>query len=169
MVSITLIALNNYAQKQSTDPAFNSNMKIEAPGSSIAPSGLSYSTNLASVSSKVAKNFSKKFKNPSDLRINTLEKFTYIYCITDGVVNRVRYDKKGNWDYTIRYYQEDLLPKEVRKQVKSTFYDFDITGVTEVNVGDKTAYLVRIKDRDTWKTVKVLDDEMTITESYKSR
>jgi hypothetical protein len=170
MMAITLISFNGYAQKQSSDPAFNNNMKIE-PNSSAGnvTSAPSYSTNVAELNSKIGKNFSKNFKNPEDVRINKFKDFTYIYCVTNGVTNRIRYDRKGNWDYTIRYYQENLLPKEIRKQVRSTYYDFNIEGVTEVSVGDKTAYLVRIKSADLWKTVKIVDDEMIETESYQVR
>jgi len=158
----------SHAQKQSGDPNFNSKMKLNAPESLASPAtGTAYSSDLSSLSNKVVKNFKKNFKNADDLRISNFENRTYIYCKTNGIVNRVRYDKRGNWDYTIRYYEENQLPSEIRKQVKRTFFDFDISGVTEVSVGDKTAYLVRIKSIETWKTVKVLEDEMTIVESYR--
>lgn len=170
MIPIMLIAFISYSQKKTADPNFNSKMKISAPDSSVSPATeRSYSSDLSSVSSKIAKNFTRNFKNANDLRINKFDNYTYIYCINNGIVNRIRYDRKGNWDYTIRYYEEAQLPIEIRRQVRSTFLDYEIFGVTEVTVGDKTAYLVRIKTTEAWKTVKVLEDEMTIIESFRSK
>ncbi|MBC7829462.1 MAG: hypothetical protein H7122_17075 [Chitinophagaceae bacterium] len=170
IIQIMLVASIGYSQKQSADPTFNSKMKIGAPDSSVSPAtGSAYSTDLSSLSGKVLKNFKKNFRDVSDLRINTFENHTYVYCITNGIINRIRYDKRGNWNYTIRYYEEKLLPQEIRKQVRVHFLDFEISGVTEVTVGDKTAYLVRIQSVDTWKTVKIIEDEMTIVESFRGR
>lgn len=170
MISLTLLVTICSAQKQSADPNFNSKMKIAEPDSTVSPApAATYSRDLASLGTKVLKNFSKNFKDADDVRIIKVKDNTHIYCITNGVTNRIRYDKKGNWNYTIRYYQQDLLPKEIRRQVRSNFLDFEIAGVTEVNVGDKTAYLVRIRSIETWKTVKVLDDEMSIIESFQSK
>ncbi|HEY2722988.1 MAG TPA: hypothetical protein VGI82_14745, partial [Chitinophagaceae bacterium] len=40
-----------------------------------------------------------------------------------GIGYRTDYDKKGNWLYTIRTYDETKLPEEVRQFVKSNYYD----------------------------------------------
>lgn len=169
LIPLTLMLTVSHAQKRAADPRFNKNMKVAEDSAVSNAASASYSSDLSALNSKVSKNFTKNFKNAADLRISTYGSNTYIYCITDGIMNRIRYDKKGNWNYTIRYYLEDRLPADIRKQVKSNYYDFDIAGVTEVNVGDKTAYLVRIKSSEEWKTVKIVDDEMIITESFRIR
>jgi len=51
--------------------------------------------------------------------------------------------------------------------VKSNYYDYSIFLVQEVKVGDKTAYLVKIEDEKSFKTIRVVDGEMDEYESYK--
>jgi len=170
LIPLTLFLSAGFAQNQSAETVFNDKMKVTPPDSVVnQPKSLNYSTDIGSLSTKIAKNFTRNFKDVDDVRINLIKNYTYIYCKKDGITNRIRYDKKGNWDYTIRYYQEDQMPKEIRKQVKINFFDFEIDGVSEVSVGNKTAYLVTIKSIQTWKTVKILDDEMSVVGSYQAK
>ena len=66
----------------------------------------------------------------------------------------------------LRYYQEEKLPHEIRGLVKSTYYDYDIYLITEVNRNEKIAYVVKMEDKTSWKTVKVVDGEMEVLEDY---
>jgi hypothetical protein len=93
------------------------------------------------------------------------------YVIQDGfmarfkqqdITYRVIYNKTGTWMATFRYYNEDQLPREVRDAVKSTWYDFTITSVTEVSYGAKTALLVNIENNTSLKTIKVAGGEMEV-------
>ena len=121
---------------------------------------------LKETNKKVYRDFTRSFKDAQDIRVSKSGGMTNIFCTIDGIVNRVRYDKKGNWHHTIRYYFEQQLPKDVRHLVKTKYYDYSIFNVVEVNIGDKTAHLVSIEDKTTWKVIKVVDGEMEIMNEF---
>jgi hypothetical protein len=62
----------------------------------------------------------------------------------------------------IRYYNEEKLPREVRHLVKSNYYDFSIYHVSEFRSNGKTAYVVVLEDKTSWKKIKVVDSEFEI-------
>jgi len=83
------------------------------------------------------------------------------YKQEDSVSVRVDYDVKGNWSYTIRYYNEKKLPKDVRKLVRSTWYDYTISTIEELQIDTNFIYIVHIHDGDDWKMIRVADGEAT--------
>ena len=125
--------------------------------------------NTADINARALKEFSKAFKtatNASWYEIPGGSGFVAKFK-QDGIDTRVNYDRKGRWTGTILTYTEAHLPKDVRHMVKSNYYDYNIFLVQEVKVGDKTAYLVKIEDEKTFKTIRVVDGEMDEFESYK--
>jgi hypothetical protein len=168
---MVFLAAGSYAQKQGSDVVpFTYKSSLLLPDSPVnAEANAGYSTDLNSLGTRGLKHFTKSFRNAEDVRITKERNNSLVYCKINGVENRMKYDKKGNLNYAIRYYEEGLLPLDVRHIVKSTFYDYSITGVTEVNVDDKTAYLLNIKNGITWKKIKVLDGEMTIEQEFTER
>ena len=81
------------------------------------------------------------------------------------------YDGGGNWVYAIRQYYEKDLPAEVRKMVKSTYYDDAIGWVKEVwNAGadeDAPVYVVHIENSSSWKDLSIHDGIMEVLHSYR--
>lgn len=114
----------------------------------------------SAAASRALKNFSKYFKEAGnaswfDIRNAMMAKFT-----NDNIETNVYYDSKGRWLAKVRNYYEDNLPKDIRRRVKSTYYDANIFYVQEITVGRQMAYLVKIEDDTTIKTIRILDDEM---------
>jgi hypothetical protein len=118
-------------------------------------------------STKAAKNFHKEFRHVTDEAWQRSEDGFIATFKANGISTRVDYSKKGNWIATFRYYSEDLLPKDVRHIVKSEYYDYGITNIVELTVGQNTAYLITIEDKTSIKQVKVVDREMETTAEYK--
>ena len=81
--------------------------------------------------------------------------------VKDGITVRTGFNRKGNVLYTLRYYTEEHLPKDVLLQIKNYYYGKSIFGIVEVTVDGKTAYLVDLEDKTSWLKIKVLDGEMT--------
>lgn len=74
---------------------------------------------------------------------------------------RLDYDQHGKWLYTIRYINEKKLPREVRAQVRSTWYDYAISSVEEIQYGAlPLIYIVHIHEGNDWKLIRVSDGEM---------
>lgn len=84
------------------------------------------------------------------------------YAATAPKLTRAFHDKKGNLLFTIDYYGEKGLPAEVRRLVKSEFYQYTILTVEEVKSPDMHVYLVDIEDDTTIKTVRVADGETEV-------
>jgi len=86
---------------------------------------------------------------------------------TEGPVKAVyRYDKKGNWLYSILTYGENRMPEEVRGLVKSNYYDFNICWVKEVKEAQSTVYVAHIESATSWKEVAVQDGEMRVLKEF---
>ena len=77
------------------------------------------------------------------------------YFIRDGYGNRVIYDKKGRWLYSLITYGEDKLSRDIRAQIKSTYFDFTITLVEEVQMNEGIEYVVYLTDKSTIRILKV--------------
>lgn len=77
------------------------------------------------------------------------------YFVQDGYGDRVIYDKKGGWRSSLINYDEDKLPRDIRAEVKSTYFDFDIILVEEVHTIEGIEYIVYLEDKSNIRLVKV--------------
>jgi hypothetical protein len=98
---------------------------------------------------------------------NTIFKLFFAAVLVTGTAfaagaqtTRAFYDNKGRIRFTVDYYSEKELPKEVRAIVKPVYYDYAILGVQEVKVKGKSVYLIDMEDSTRLKTVRVADGEM---------
>jgi len=120
------------------------------------------------VSTKAVRSFKRAFKNVTD------EKW---YEMTDGYrVNftakdtrcRLDYDKKGNWLHTIRYYDQKMLPTEVRRLVVSSYLDYSIRTVEEIQAPHTDIfYVIHLEGEANWINIKVSDNEINELERIK--
>lgn len=83
-------------------------------------------------------------------------------AVASAQTTRAFYDKKGHVRFTIAYYGEKELPREVRAIVKPEYYDYTILTVQEVKTNGKSIYLIDMEDSTTIKTVRVADGEMEL-------
>jgi len=79
-----------------------------------------------------------------------------------GIESRYVYDKKGVWMYALLTYQEKDLPREVRKEVKSDYYDYAITWVKEIRQGEDIVYVVHVENEKEWRDVSVQEGNMRV-------
>jgi hypothetical protein len=77
------------------------------------------------------------------------------YFLQDGYGNRVVYDKKGGWLQSLIMYGEDKLPRDIRRDVRSVYFDFDIFLVEEVQTHEGVEYIVYLEDKLKYLLVKV--------------
>ncbi len=107
---------------------------------------------------KAIRHFSNSFANASEERWFTIKNGYMVKCVVDSVKTRVDYDNRGQWVATIRYYEEEKLPKEIRALVKSTWFDYKIVLVEEVRFPTGSpVYVVHINWMDDWKNIRVQD------------
>jgi len=156
----------------------NANGQLSEPGPKLQPKGFIYDEGAANlpegnrnyipgINARAIKDFSKNFKTAQDVSWYVLKDGFSVQCKLNGITTRNYYDLKGRWTGTVRTYEQNKLPAELRKEVRSIYYDYSIYIVNEVTVGDTTAYLVGIQDEENIKTIRVIDGEMDVYEDFK--
>jgi hypothetical protein len=124
---------------------------------------------MSNVNKKAANDFKERFGNPEGTRWFSDKNGFTSYFKVDGFTNTVCYDKKGNWMYSVILYNESRLPKDVRANVKSVYYDMAITLVKEIQTVKGKGYVIHLEDKTAIRIVKVnVEGEMeTIQEIIK--
>ena len=121
------------------------------------------------IHSKAMQHFIKEYKNATDITWCRLNNgMLQVHFFVDGIQTKISYNKQGHAVSMIRYYTQDQLPQEVKRMVKSIYYDFNIFLVTEVTVGSKTACLVKIRNETCTKTLRVMNGEMDVLEEFEN-
>lgn len=113
--------------------------------------------------------FWNTFGESRDEKWYVLPKGLVAQFVDKDVQVKVVYGKKGDWVYTMRQYTEKDLPKEVRGQVKSRYYDDTIGVIKEVIQPQGTVYLIHIENDTRWKTIRVSEGELEVVQDFKKR
>lgn len=114
----------------------------------------------STVNMRATKDFSKTFKNVNNQTWYKVGNGYIANFLSEGVDYRVNYDNKGRWQSNLLTYTEDHLPFEVRDLVKSRFYDYDIFICYEYQFTEGKAYIIKMEDAKSYKTLKVYDGEI---------
>lgn len=117
-------------------------------------------TRLNEINIKAVRAFAKEYKDVHDAKWYKGDNWLAAYFTKNNVSVKVFYDCSGSHKYTLRSYDESVLPQEVRHQVKSTHYDFNIFRVTEVTTREAVFYYIKLEGKHSWKDVRVVNNEM---------
>jgi len=121
----------------------------------------------ADVNFRVLKDFQKRFAT-TNVAWQETDKGYIARFSANSIETMVAYGKHGNWFYTIRRYNEQNLPADIRALVKSTYYDYTFFHIDEVNIReqDNTIYILLLKNNKDFKVVRVCDNEMEVINEY---
>lgn len=114
----------------------------------------------STVNIRATKDFSKTFKNVNNQTWYKVGTGYIANFLSEGVDYRINYDNKGRWQSNLLTYTEDHLPFEVRDLVKSRFYDYTIFVCYEYQFTEGKAYIIKMEDAKSYKTLKVYDGEI---------
>jgi hypothetical protein len=118
-----------------------------------------YLLNRNEVSIRAVRDFQDRFEMVrSALWFSIPEGGTEAYFVQDGFADRVVYDNKGRWKFSLITYGEKKFARDLRAIVKSVYFDFNILLVQELNCVTGTEYLVFLEDKLTIRIVKVNRD-----------
>lgn len=79
----------------------------------------------------------------------------------DGVLYLVTYNKRGNWLNTMRQYDETMLDREVRSEVKTVYFDYNIMLVEEIELPMKPlTYIIHMEDKTSFLNLRICNGEM---------
>jgi hypothetical protein len=157
-------ALSNYSYAQNSaqpvafndSKAFKSSVRDMAALESPATMG-TYVPDEKKINSKAIKDFQTRYTDANNAMWFSDKNGFVSYFVKDGFGDRVFYDKKGHWQYSLIFYSEDKLPRDVRAAIKSTYFDMSITLVEEVQTLDGKVYIVHLEDKSNIKILKAND------------
>jgi hypothetical protein len=79
----------------------------------------------------------------------------------DGLRYRVDYDKQGSWIQTIRTYDATKLPPDIREAVRSSYYDYNIFQVQEVEMPlHPVNYFIHLEGKTKLINLRIYDGEI---------
>ena len=122
---------------------------------------------MNNISVRAIRDFEKRFGKATDAQWYKAGEGYVVKFTNETIQYRSVYNSWGNWIYTIKYYKEAIMPRDVRARVKSSYYDYTITQVEEIEQPDSpVVYIVHMYDDTTWKNVKICDGEMEVVEDF---
>lgn len=154
--TISFLALTNNASAQASDGdlAINSgNLNTDESGN--AAYSAPRATDVKNVNAKAVSDFKGRFTSAMSEKWYAGKTGFVSVFMADGYRDRAYYDKKGHWQYSLIFYGEDHLNKDIRAIVKSTYYDMAITLVEEVQMPEGKGYVIHLEDKSHFVIVKV--------------
>ena len=122
-------------------------------------------TYLNDINTRAARDFIKRYGAAVDPDWYKIKDGYIVKFMLNNILHRAAYDNSGEWMYTILYYRESAMLKEVRAIVKRVYYDYRITQVEEIHAPNRpVVYNVHMEDATTWRNVQVCDGEMVTAE-----
>ena len=119
------------------------------------------------VNSRVVKNFIRSYKDVSGEKWFEMKSGFVAMFSLDDIDYQVAYNKKGNWIRTIRSYGEVKLPQDLRHTIKSTYYEYDINRVQEIEKPvDPIAYIIQLVGKTELINLRICDGEMTVLQKF---
>ena len=119
------------------------------------------------VNPPVIRNFLKTYEDVSGERwIEVKEGFVAMFNY-NGMDYQVAYTKKGNLLRTIRSYNEDKMQQDLRHIVKSSYYDYEITRVHEIEMPlSLITYVVQLAGKKELIDLRIYDGEMEVMRKF---
>jgi hypothetical protein len=120
----------------------------------------------ADVNEKALKSFNRNYKVNVPVKWWSDDKSFHAYFVQDGVQHRVTYRKNGQWLLTMKTYAAQYLDDEVKNLVQSAYDGYEVSGVTEVNMGVNDVYFVNIQSSKKLKELVVYDGEVSVRREF---
>jgi hypothetical protein len=163
--------ISNLAATNSANAQNSANAEVPESSKNFNAVEKAGAANNTAVSSKVLQAFSKSYKDVTDESWEkTREGFSAKFTAA-GIRSVIYYNHKGVWLGSLKGYNEENMPGDIRKIVKREYYDSRITYVQEVQTTESNGmptYVVHLEDRDGVTLVRVHDGEMEVWKAFKN-
>ena len=120
------------------------------------------------VNSAVMRNFIRTYSGVTNEKwIEIQNGFVAMFSL-DDVDYQVAYDKKGEMLHTIRSYGEAQLSSNMRHLIKSSYYDYDINLVQEIETpGESLTCIIHLMGKTELIDLGITDGEMQVLRKFK--
>ena len=124
---------------------------------------------LNDINMRAVRSFVKSFKIDSGVSWHKVKGGFVAEFMKDSSSIVAAYDYTGTCNYKLKRYAENKMPADLRAIVKSHYYDYVITLVTEILIpaqSEDIVYNVSMKAGHNYKTVQVCNGEMLLLSDY---
>ncbi len=130
--------------------------------SSVTPSfaSLSKPPDEIKVSPKALQSFMQLYQNSESVSWAKNNKSYLVTFNQDNKKYRVVMGENGKLIYSICYMQEKDMPFDVRKIVKTVYYDYAINVALQVKQDNRSIWVILLEDSNTYLTVRIENGEM---------
>jgi len=119
------------------------------------------------VNPKAVKNFTTNYKGSPDEHWFDVEGGFIAEFASGDIDHRVDYDKKGNWLRTIRSYSEAEMAEDLRHIVKSTYFDYEINLVQEIErPASPVNYIIQLLGKTELINLRISEGEMVVLQKF---
>jgi hypothetical protein len=136
-----------------------------------ASSGNPGTTNMAPINAtdRAKAHFNANYSGANDAVWYTLpDKNMYCLFHQGAAADRVFYDSRGRWQYTLLSYPVSGLNKEVKEMVTDYFKDYKILYINEIRSNtDVPVYIINIENEEESELIKVTGNEIEEQQSFK--
>lgn len=108
--------------------------------------------------SGVVQKFNATFPNAKNVKWTDDKGGYFVSFMQNGNFNKVFYNKKGNFEYALKYCSVDGLPNNIAMGLNKQFGESKILGVTEVTTPDKIYYGINLSKDSKLHILKVASD-----------
>ena len=115
------------------------------------------------INTKIARAFVQYFEDATNQRWFEADKNFLVKFNMDGLENRALFAKNGRLIYHITYGTEKNLPGDVRRLIKSTYYDQAITRILKVTQDLRLIWVIHMEDNKEYIMARVEDNELEET------
>jgi hypothetical protein len=158
--SFSIVALTGCAYSQQTGHAL--------AAANVKTSFKSGSHYLNDINIRAMRDFVSRYGDVADAAWHRSNDNYVAVFYKDSIQNRVIYTNRGDLSYIMKYYEENRMPRNIRAQVKSIYFDYKIFVVQEIETPDHpTVYIVNLQGDTDWKKVKLCQGEMEVLEEFR--
>jgi len=154
---ITIMLLSGCAYSQQSGHLAAANVKPLRPQNQY----------LNDINVRAMRDFVSRYGDVADAIWHTTRDGYVAVFFRDSVQHRVIYSHRGDLNFIMKYYEESRMARNVRAQVKSTYYDYKIFIIQEIeSPNHPTIYIVNLQGDTDWKKVRLCQGEMEVMEEY---
>ena len=124
---------------------------------------------INAINIKAVRSFDRAFKDAENVSWRTTDDGEFVAQFeSDSIQTFVSYAINGSWEFTLREYSEKYMSHDLRTLIKSTYYDYSIKKITEMEQPNENniIYTVIIKSGDNIKILRIYDWEMEVIGDY---
>lgn len=123
---------------------------------------------LNDVNARAMRDFVSRYGDAEDVKWHNSTGSYIAVFFRDSIQYRVMYNQRGDLNYVMKYYEEKQMARNIRAIVKSTYYDYKIYIVQEIETPDHpSVYVINLQGETDWKKVRLCNGDMEVMEEFR--